>query len=294
MGLAALLAAALPFATALAKEPAPPLQMRLNYTVYFGGAHIAGLAVDLGLGSGAYDMKTHVRTEGLIGRIFPWWMKSYSRGLLKSRDVHPIAAGQRNEWRGKQRWIDLEYRRGRAIVASAEPEPDKEGRLAVPEAMRRDAIDLGAAVLRVVLAMENGARCTRRVPVFDGRRRYDLVLRHRVTDEIVRSRYSAFKGRAASCQVKMDRIGGFKRRDNSRHRVDEEAQYDEYAHRRSSGRKWADRDRSLSVWIGKVFDDAPPMPVRLSVDTPYGTLKAHLARAEIDSNGVKRKLRRGR
>jgi hypothetical protein len=53
---------------------------------------------------------------------------------------------------------------------------------------------------------------------------------------------------------------------------------------------WNDGDRSARVWMGKAFADVPPVPVRLTLDTPFGDLVAHLSAASHTSDGEKVKL----
>ena len=55
---------------------------------------------------------------------------------------------------------------------------------------------------------------------------------------------------------------------------------------------WNDKGRSARVWMGKAFGDVPPVPVRLTLDTPLGALIAHLSAAEYASGGQKVKLGR--
>ena len=79
------LAASVAGGLALPGGPAVPatshsgLKVDLSYEVYFGGAHVAGMAIDVGLDPGVYDMKMQLETVGWIGRLFPWSMKAYSR-----------------------------------------------------------------------------------------------------------------------------------------------------------------------------------------------------------------------
>lgn len=267
---------------------APELKVDLNYEVYFGGAHVAGLAVDIGLHSDVYVMKMHAKTVGFVGRLFPWWMKAYSRGRVAAYDVTPRQAGHHNQWRGKDRWIELQYSGADVVVASAQPKPAKDGRHAVPDDMRRDTIDLASAILRVSLLMEQGGTCSGNLPIFDGRRRYDMVVTHKVTESLKASRYSAFSGRADSCSVKMKRIGGFKRQEQEYD--DDRGEEAEYEDNLAKARRWRNADRSASVWMGRLFTDTPPVPVRLELDTPFGALKAHLRQAEVDKDGTKRRI----
>lgn len=267
---------------------APEVDVDLTYAVYFAGIHVAGLDVGIGLQPDAYDMKMQAKTVGLIGRLFPWLMNAYSRGSVAGSDITPLEAGQRGKWRGKDRFIDLQYNGKDVMVARAEPKPGEDDRLAVPEGMRRDTIDLASAILRIALSMEQGAKCSHSIPIFDGRRRYDMVLTHKMVETVKADRNSAFKGTAENCMVKMKRIAGFKRwSEDYDDDVGAEGQVQE---RRSRMRKWRDSDRSASVWIGKVFTDTPPLPVRLELQTPYGSIKAHLRHAELGKDGAKRRV----
>lgn len=288
--MAATLAAAivLPLRAADPAAIAPDLRVDLTYEVYFGGAHVAGLAVDIGLQPDTYVMKMRAKTVGFVGRLFPWSMKAYSRGRVAAYDVTPKEAGHHNQWRGKDRWIELQYTGADVVVSSAQPKPAQDGRHAVPDGMRRDTIDLASAILRVALSMEQGAKCSGSLPIFDGRRRYDMIISHKETARLKASRYSAFAGRADSCSVKMRRIGGFKRQEEEY--IDDRGEDSEYEDNLAKARRWRNSDRSASVWMGRLFTDTPPVPVRLELDTPFGALKAHLHHAEVDKDGTKRRI----
>lgn len=284
-------AAGLPIASAPATVPAPRVQVDLDYRVYYAGARVGGMVVDIGLGPRAYEMKMHLETVGLAGKLFPWWMNAHSRGSVDGTGVTPGAAGQRNQWRGKDRWVELRYREGEAIIIGAEPAPDEDDRDAVNGSMRRNTLDLASAVLRVILSMDRGRRCGGSIPVFDGRRRYDMVLRHHSTERLSATSHSPYSGPAESCAVTMKRIGGFKRDDD---RYGDGESETTYGYDSDRGRGWREEDRHAHIWIGRVFADAPPMPVRLELDTPYGTLRAHLYEAEADVGGDRRRLAVGK
>jgi hypothetical protein len=99
-----------------------------------------------------------------------------------------------------------------------------------------------------------------REAVFDGRRRYNLVLAHLGQDIIERNDYSAFSGAALRCSVKIERIAGFRRK--------------------PSRLKWRTSD-GATLWIGQVFAKFPPVPVRIEMDTVLGGLRVHLVRATL-------------
>jgi len=166
--------------------------------------------------------------------------------------------------------MEMSFGSDGATVTRIEPPPDEDGRDRIPPELLKNTLDLASAVLSISRSMKTKGGCNHRLPVFDGRHRYDLVLNQLERAEMVRSSYSPFHGAVVICRAEIDRIKGFKPRD------------------------WSDddegRDRSVVVSIGTVFDDVSPMPVRVDFETRFGAVIAHLVRAETTSGGKTRAL----
>jgi Protein of unknown function (DUF3108) len=244
--------------------------LALAYRVYYGGFQVLRLAVDIRMAPENYAMEMNFRTLGLIGRMFPWTMRAYANGRLTENGVRPVTAGQRNSWRGRQRWVELRYPGRSPVVADARPAANED--LPSPESLI-DTIDLASAILAVSrkLGMDRG--CALRLPVFDGRRRYDLRFRGLGDATIRRNGYSVFAGPVIRCRAEMKRLEGFESRQKS------------YG-------GWGEADRAAVVFMGRPFTDAPPVPVRIEIQTRWGDVMAHLTRAELVANGKTRELAR--
>ena len=63
-------------------SPGDPKDLALGYRVYFGGFEALALGVDVALAAERYKMDMNFRTQGLIGRLFPWTMRAFARGRL--------------------------------------------------------------------------------------------------------------------------------------------------------------------------------------------------------------------
>ncbi len=268
---------ALGLAAALWAQPAPSRaeppaarDLALAYRIYFGGFEVLKLTVDLMIAPETYAMELNFRTLGLIGRMFPWTMKAYSRGVLAGEEIRPHAAGQRNTWRDRARWVDLRYPDGLPVVTDAKPAAATDGSDKVPAHALVGTIDLASAIVKLSRKMAAGRGCDGKIAVFDGRRRYDLVFERLGETRIRRSGYTVFQGKAVNCSAAMDRLAGFKRR-------------------KSYG-GWGENGRTASVWMARPFADAPPVPVRIEIETRWGDLMVHLVRAELVADGVTREL----
>lgn len=241
----------------------------LTYSIYIGGFQVGALKIDMDLAAEKYDIAAKVSTTGLMGRMFPWWMKAYSKGAIIGAGVMPVSAGQRNNWRGRERFIDMKFSDGIARIDKIAPKPETDDRDKVPEAMRTGVVDLASAIVSIIRKMDGNLQCQAEIPVFDGRRRYDLIARPDRAEKLRPSGYSPFVGDTVNCLVSIRKKAGFKKNDES---------------------GWNDEDRSARVWMGKAFGDVPPVPVRLTLNTPMGALIAHLSAAEYESGGRKVKL----
>ena len=260
-------------AVALLSQPAGAAarDVDLFYKIYVGGFHVVDLNVDIGLRQSDYEFAAKVSTVGMIGRMFPWWMKAYSNGAIDDATVTPARAGQQNNWRGKDRFIDLKFTDGVANIDRIVPEPETDDRDRVPVEMRTGVMDLTSAIIVLICNMDAGQPCQAQLPVFDGRRRYDLIAQPDGSENLRPSGYTPFAGETVNCLLSIDRKAGFKKNDDS---------------------GWNDRKRSARVWMAKAFGDVPPVPVRLTINTPLGSVIAHLNAASVETDGRKVKLKR--
>lgn len=241
----------------------------LRYKVYIGGFSVADITVGMDLAPANYDIAAKVETSGMVGQMFPWWMKAYSSGRIVGAGVMPVKAGQRNSWKGRERFIDMSFDDGIARIERIAPKPDGDDRDRVPEALRTGAVDLASALVSIIRKMDGDDTCSAQVPVFDGRRRYDLIARPDGVEKLRPSGYTPYVGETVNCELRIHKKVGFTKTDKS---------------------GWNDGDRRARVWMGKAFADAPPVPVRLTLDTPLGALIAHLSAASHTVGGKKVKL----
>jgi len=239
--------------------------LALSYDVYVGGLQALSLGINLDTGVKAYDMRLALKTEGLIGRLFPWSMDAFSRGRFGNDRIRPASAGQRSLWNGKERSTELNYQPNGAVAVTAVPPQDDATRAKVPENEVAGTVDLVSAILSVLKHVETGEPCQAIVPVFDGRRRYDFTARPAGHAVLRRSPYLKFEGQAIACHVFVRPVDGFSRR---------------------AGLIDLTNETALTVWIARLLPDVPPVPVKLDMDTDLGAVRAYLAVARRGAGEV--------
>jgi hypothetical protein len=228
---------------------------RLGYDVYASGLKVLAVTAEVKLEEGRYRIATDARTEGLLGSLFSWRNGSTSEGRITAGGPVPDRHGSEGEWRGRPRRVAIEYDGG-AVSAEVEPRAEEDEREPVPPELARGTLD----PLSAMLAVMTGATCTATVPVFDGRRRYDLDVRDAGAQAVQPTGYGAFAGTARLCEVRSRMIAG--RRIGERDR--------EPGQERPPGR----------MLVAPVLDGAPPVPVRVDVEAPFGSFIMHLTGAE--------------
>jgi hypothetical protein len=260
-GVAACAVAALFASTAV--RAADERAAKLDYALYIGGFETIRVSFETKLRAADYKMKMALNGKGILDWWFSWTMSAYSEGQLADGDVIPVRAGAHSAWNGKRRELRLSYSGDGPPQTVIRPVPDGDDRDDVPLPLRAGTRDLAGAVLAALSRLNQAERCSLSEPVFDGRRRYNLVLEHLGREELTRTDYSVFSGPALRCRLEIDRVAGF---------------------RKNPGRQWSESD-SATVWIGHVSPNFPPVPVRLGLDTTFGAVRAHLVGATITEGG---------
>ena len=256
-------------------------RLQLDYRAYFGKLHAANLGFVVNFDTAAYDpdaalydlhatayaVQVRLKTTGLA-KVARWKATAYSRGTLLSGEVVPVRAGYRSKQWTRKRLVELGFDEGTPKLVRMKPRKKSK----VPPSQLKGALDPAGAFLALLSRFDAGRGCDLRIPIFDGRRLRELVgeVNGDGAGRLQAGRYSPFTGPTTDCRVRIEKRAGFK-------------------HKTGDARKRGDTEMDLRM--GLVFDEVPPVPVRLAADTRYGSLVAYLHRARMTADGVKRELR---
>ena len=256
-------------------------RLQLDYRGYFGRVHGANLGLTVKFDTAAYDsdaavydlratayaVQVKLKTTGLA-KIARWKATAYSRGTLLSGEVVPVRAGYRSRQWTRKRLVELGFDEGTPKLVRMKPRKKSK----VPPSQLKGALDPAGAFLAVLSRVDTDRVCELRIPVFDGRRLYELVgeMDGDGAGRLRAGRYSPFAGPTVDCRVRLEKKAGFKRKsDDARERG----------------------DTAMRLRMGRVFDEVPPVPVRFAADTRYGSAVVYLHRGRLTADGLKRELR---
>ena len=244
------------------QPPSGPRGVDLVYAVHIGGIHAVDLKIRLTLDADEYRVELSSHIDGLVRYLLPWSLRVDSKGRVAGQRLVPESVHTESSWRGKRRWRTLEYKDGRPVVVSVEP---KRNTPPIPPEKLTGAVDVATAILTVARAVPSEESCAVRVPVFDGRRRFDAVIEAHGEDELPRSSRSAYSGKAEVCDLAIEVLHGRRK----------ETDYGGLA----------GGDKTMTFWFARLFDGIYPLPVRVQLDTDLGGVIGHLTSARMDGGG---------
>ena len=219
--------------------------MTTEYDVRYGPLTVLSLRATTESADSRYRTTTEAQTVGMVAMIFPWHASATTEGQLEASGFRPLTHRSSGEYRGQRRSVVIEYGVGGAVVAAVEPPAADDYREAVPVALQQETVDPLTATLSAL-----ASQCRGTIPVFDGRRRYDMALTDLGEADVPRSRGAAYAGPARHCRSEMRPIAGF---------WQAEPRQDE-------------RPARLDSWVASPRPDLPPIPVYLELSNHRGTL----------------------
>ncbi len=234
--------------------------LSLDYEAYFGGMHVGSGRANIAVEKDGYRVDGLARARGILDWYSGWRGKAQSYGDLRNwADPAPKVHENMGNWKGEDRAIKLTFLGDGEIDVEQESPPDENELTPIPEGALDNTIDPISALVGMSGVLAEGGACEGELKLYDGRRRFDLAMTDAGTRIMAPNDYNIYEGEARVCRVEINRIGGF--------RI-EQSQYSKTA-----------RDRT--VLIAQPFAEAPPIPVRVDVQTAFGTLVVHLSAARM-------------
>lgn len=239
--------------------------LQLSYEIFVGGFHAGDIDLGVRVESNTYELIAATKSAGLIDHWVGFRSHAQTRGVIRERRITPISHHVNNLWTEDLRFVRMGYG-GRSSANDGptytvvHPLHNIDEREIVSLAQRRNTIDPLSAALRSAYSSNGwGDRtpCDDSIPVFDGRRRYNLIFKNGGT-EIIDGPY--FHGKARKCFTALERIVGFSRN------------------------PFVPRSKDLEygeIWFADLVPSWPRIPVRFKADIGLGNALVHLKTYEV-------------
>src|SRR5690606_11794860 len=149
-----------------------------------------------------------------------------------------------------------------------QPPRDRSREAPVPPELRAGALDPLSAVMALSQAVGAGHGCDMTVPVFDGRRRYDMVVADLGQRQLSASGVAGYHGPAQLCSARRVPVAGAGKDPDSNSLW------------RRPRRGEVVPEHRIDVWIGRPIPGGPAFMVKAQARSDLGPVMIHLAAAE--------------
>jgi hypothetical protein len=187
-----------------------PTEVAAVYKIAFNGFDIGRFTFTSYTGSGSYRLDGNAQISALLG-AFKWQGVSQAKGNVSGDLAAPGAYGFDYNSSAKSGSIRLGFHAGDVTSMSATPPtPPDEDLVPVESRHLAGVLDPLTAVLSLTRAGA-GEPCRQRLPIFDGKQRFDLVFSPKGDRRIAERRPSGQPGIVHVCGVRYQPIAGYKR-----------------------------------------------------------------------------------
>ncbi len=180
-----------------------------EYSINFNGLGIGTFKLWSDLGSKEYSMKARATISVLAGILFEWQGDTSSSGQVMAHLPRPYAYRFGYETSDKRETVDIKFSNNIVEeIAVDPPARQSASRIPVTRKHMRNVVDPLSAILMLsnIGSNKTGEEvCSRRLPIFDGKSRYDLKLSYKSTKRVDGAGYA---GPAYICKVKFLPIAG--------------------------------------------------------------------------------------
>lgn len=238
----------------------------LVYEVYAGGIHAVQAKLNIEYKkNNRYSLVLNAETRGFLGTLIPWKGTFESHGWIINKNtyrpqLHQSTAG----WKDEKDIKKYVYNKDGSFKSLHITDDHSDNELRKVESeLTNQTVDALTATLQVLHNYNENQKCEGKSDVFDGKRRFTQSFKHQKETELTRSKYNIAETKAAECVVEVTPVAGaWHKKPRGWMSIQEQGR---------------ERGTMPTVWIGKLSENGPAVPLKIRVKTAYGTLFMHLA-----------------
>ena len=242
-----------------------PVSVEAHYRLRYNGINVGHLHVTSKAEGGGYTLSGSGRVSALFGAV-KWVGSSKVSGVVHDNEPAPASYAfdwQRNRKRGE---IRMSFRNWAATDVAVTPPPGPHlDDVPLKERDRRGVFDPVSAVL-MLTRVDHRPPCNRRVAVFDGKQRYDIVLTPKRTVSLP-APAGAGSETAHVCRATYEPVAG---------------------HRDNADTKTYASNRDVEVVLRRVAGSGLLIPYSVTVPTSWGTGSMVTEKIDVVTRGAGR------
>jgi hypothetical protein len=234
---------------AIKLDKAWPTVVNARYSLRYNGFEVGQLKVKSNITTKSYSLSSSGKVSALFG-AFSWSGSSSVSGTIERGTPAPVAYSF--DWRGKKKrgTIEIGFKDRVAKEITLKPRPRiKPDTVPLKPIHRAGALDPMSALLMLTNA-DGRPPCDRRIGIFDGKQRYDIIL---APKRLARLRSSSAGGRSETayvCRITYAPVAG---------------------HRDNADTKTYASNRSAELVLRRIPGSKMLIPYSVTIPTAWGT-----------------------
>lgn len=246
----------------------PTSQVQMAMALYVGGVSLGKVDMDAQFRGEDYHVTSNLTTSGIVNAFWQSQIQANSNGKITSGKVQPALYDSFYTGKNaKNQEVSLTYENGQPRLYANPTYPTRG--FEVPPEQQKNTFDPMTTVVALTAGPRIDAKnpCAITLPVFDGRRRYDIEMA-KEDEKDIKMDNGLYKGHVAVCSVKYKQISGF-----------------------SPGvLKKKQSFPAIHVWMATLQGSGGhtyTVPLRVWADTEYGTVAGLMNKLVIDGTPQK-------
>lgn len=268
------LGAALLGGSILAGEPASAQEqskkVTAEYNINFNGLNIGTFKLWSDLDSKEYKIKARATISLLAGILFEWQGDTASSGQVMAHLPRPYSYSFGYRTNDRSETVDIKFANNIVEeIAVNPPQRLSPSRIPVTRKHMRNVVDpLSAIVMLTNIGGNKSGEevCSRRLPIFDGKARYDLKFSYKATKRVTSEGYN---GPAYVCKVKFLPIAGHRPGDDDSN--------------------FAAKTESMEIWMIPLAKAELYVPYYIYLPTPAGNATLTSAGFSVETGAQARR-----
>lgn len=235
----------------------------LIYVGYLGGAPVLSLEARIAVPegakptNGAYVVTADMATTGNLALLYPFSQSLKASGALKGHRAQPQSYRSDIRIWNKQQSVALTYGANGRVAIEAVP-LTRQAQQAEQQGYANGTMDPASAIVAVASAFAQSGSCAGRYALFDGARRYDLVLEQGGFADLDPLADSYYAGSATECSATPELVAGFQQSALSANLY----------------------PQSAKLWMAPAIAGFPSVPVRIVAQSSFGEMTLELTQVD--------------
>jgi len=237
----------------------PTTALTLEFEAHVGGFRIGEIAIEAKWNDTRYVMDSLVHTQGFADVLVQARYHNSAHGVFDAKRVAPKLYSTHYKTRSDQQYVRMRFNLTDPTKVVADP--PYSNRHQVSRFDKYKSVDPMSSILHMVTGVtaDETNPCGKSVPIYDGKRRFDFVLKFKSETNLTSNDPQGYVGPGYHCQVQYKEVAGFRKRDP-----------------REKPYPWIDLYMAAP-------GDGIVIPVKLTVNTGFGDLNARATKVVLKS-----------